>query len=775
MRRNKWISLLLAGVMVFSCGCGAKSEETIISANEQTEGDESDNHVVGQSNNGLGRYIEEDLTLPEELEGVAYTTKMADGSIRIANEMGMTFESKDNGVTWEQRSEDWQKKWGSTLYANAMAISPEGEYLLSYSISEEEEETEEDSNLSTEDIAYRPDYLYIAADGTQVPVNADFSNSEYDNNFICGMYFTPDDRALCRDLDGQIYEINKESGTLSKLFHAGGYVEGSTVTDKYFIALVDGKVKMYDLATNEEQPEDTVLNEFLSKSGNLSGGYNSSESAALFIQAENEDTIYVATRSGLYRHVIGGTVMEMLVDGTLSTFGTPSAGLISMFQVNQNEFLVFFTGSKLIHYTYDKTIKSVPDTELQVYGLKDNSTIRQAITQYQKENPDVYVKYNIGMPEDSGITREDALKNLNTEILAGTGPDVIVMDGISVDTYREKGMLADITPYLKPLEQELFSNIADTYAKDNVIYAVPAKFSVPFIAGKKDEISQIKDISSLEKMTSDLRAQNPEGAILGTISEKNLLQMMLSGCGTAFVTETGQIDQNALTGFLAAAKQIYINEGYEATEDDLSFYEEMEGETMAVQMGNHALQIPMGKEKLAYGYSNGIEFDYALLLSIFKTTPEYGFAPGNLGYGNIYYPSSVVSLSAASKQQEEAGKFITTLLSEPVQGVAFDDGFPVNKKGLETIFASHSEGEESGMLGMSTEDGGDFSVVVYWPDKEEQEQLYGFIDQLDTANTLDDTTKEIILDCGVDALNGTKEISVVVKEIMDKVNLRSAE
>ena len=34
------------------------------------------------------------------------------------------------------------------------------------------------------------------------------------------------------------------------------------------------------------------------------------------------------------------------------------------------------------------------------------------------------------MAESDSVTREDAVKKLNTEIIAGNGPDLIVMDGL---------------------------------------------------------------------------------------------------------------------------------------------------------------------------------------------------------------------------------------------------------------------------------------------------------------------------------------------------------
>ena len=94
------------------------------------------------------------------------------------------------------------------------------------------------------------------------------------------------------------------------------------------------------------------------------------------------------------------------------------------------------------------------DKELLVYSLKKDRTIQQAVSAYQKEHNDVYVRYEVGMSGDNGLTAEDAVKALNTEIMAGKGPDVLCLDGLPLDSYLSKGMLADLSDTLKAAEEK---------------------------------------------------------------------------------------------------------------------------------------------------------------------------------------------------------------------------------------------------------------------------------------------------------------------------------
>ena len=52
----------------------------------------------------------------------------------------------------------------------------------------------------------------------------------------------------------------------------------------------------------------------------------------------------------------------------------------------------------------------------------DSDTLRQAVIIFRQEYADIYVNLEIGMTDDNGVTLEDALKTLSTDIPAGNGP-----------------------------------------------------------------------------------------------------------------------------------------------------------------------------------------------------------------------------------------------------------------------------------------------------------------------------------------------------------------
>lgn len=73
----------------------------------------------------------------------------------------------------------------------------------------------------------------------------------------------------------------------------------------------------------------------------------------------------------------------------------------------------------LYSYTYDADASANLNQELNIYALQDSDTLRQAVIIFRQEYADIYVNLEIGMTDDNGVTLEDALKTLSTDILAG--------------------------------------------------------------------------------------------------------------------------------------------------------------------------------------------------------------------------------------------------------------------------------------------------------------------------------------------------------------------
>ncbi len=237
--------------------------------------------------------------------------------------------------------------------------------------------------------------------------------------------------------------------------------------------------------------------------------------------AGKDEKLYLACAEGLYSHVEGGSVMERLADGGLLALSEPSKQVGKLLANEDGSFLISYKDGSLCSYTYDADVPAVPTEQLNVYSLSDNGTVRQTIGKFRKKNPNVYVKLEIGISGEDGVTTNDAIKNLNTRLLAGEGPDILILDGMPMDSYVEKGILADISGLLDEIMggSEYFENIVRAYKTDNGTFAVPLRFFVPALVGKGEKLAAVTDLKSLADAVEAVRAEDKKPrSVLGTFT-----------------------------------------------------------------------------------------------------------------------------------------------------------------------------------------------------------------------------------------------------------------
>ncbi len=98
--------------------------------------------------------------------------------------------------------------------------------------------------------------------------------------------------------------------------------------------------------------------------------------------------------------------MEQLADGALTNLGDPSKAPAWMSRNEDGSFLIFYRDGALCSYVYDPDISAVPEQLLTIYTLYDNETVRQAISCYRAENPDTFIRLEIGVSEGERCDRK---------------------------------------------------------------------------------------------------------------------------------------------------------------------------------------------------------------------------------------------------------------------------------------------------------------------------------------------------------------------------------
>ena len=770
---------LLLTVLVILAGC-SKGGGTAPGGSPSPSGDSGEANEGGGKEQTMGRYLEHQIELPEEFEmadawGMAAVQILEGGEWALLQEsMGM-YVSADKGETWEYRPSTWLTDLSAKeAYISHLSLAPDGTAAIIYSGGADTEEEEE---------GYHPKYAYVDADGTWHDISY---TDEQDN--LNQLWFGRDSKLYGFTLTGTVYEINREDGSLKELCSVDGMPDYVCFTEKYMVILTSRTVELYDLEAQSLADKDEVLQSFIMEEAGGEIGSNS-DSHYIVMSSGEEDTIYFAMEKGLYRHVAGGTVVEQVADGNLNSLGDPQMSLKGMVALTDDEFLVLYNGPKLCHYTYDPTVPAVPEEQLSIYSLEDDYTIRQAISLYQKKNPGVYIRYEVGMTGDDGVTREDAIKNLNTKIMSGSGPDLIVLDGLPEQSYKEKGILADLTDLEKGFtgENSLFPNLVDAFREGGELYSLPVRFRLPLMVGDPDTLNGINSLADVADAVEKLRTEHPEGAITRLITEQQALYTLGLASSDAWLREDGSLDETKLAEFLTQAKRVYEAEisGWSSAElQEMQnrvecLWGEIDGltwEDFSASVSSAALNIATGDTYLGIGTTKGMNADFNMVSTLTDQEENIDYAPYPGQVPNSFVPDTCIGIYANSIENELAVDFFKSLFGAELQDLDMPGGMPMNMASFEKQKIDIYEGEAGGIsISGGGEDGDHFSLEIKWVTEEHFQRIRDLVEKADIASRNDSVIEQTVLEVGPKALDGSLSVEEAVKEIVKKAAIYLAE
>lgn len=838
---KKWAALVCAGIITasFLAGCGGGGEENASGPEPEKEKKNTVAEKEEDTEKSMGRYLEREMTLPEEISEmvpypIPYIRKLENGDLMLAEKTAGSYRSSDGGETWESSGNPW-KDTGKKLYVTDMAISPLGAVTMTgiptgggqdeasetgtesggeaaedestqdaqagSAASETDEavesvtsETNEEAESGTKEAGGASEnggreeldwqYYYYDADGNEVKL-------ELPDITIRSFGFDNGNRLYAYGGGGKVYRIDPEAGTKKELFTADGSVDFACFTDRYMVGVTTrSKIVVYDIEQDIMLDTDEVLQDFMEQNLGMSIGSSDVGHSVVMAAGEQEDVIYFAFDGGLYRHVIGGTAIEQIIDGTTSTFGDPSVMLMDMMMLPVGEFEVLYTGMKLYRYTYDPNVPTVPDQQIKVYSLVENTTVRQAVSMFQKARQDVYIRYEIGMSGEDGVTREDAVRSLNTKMMSGEGPDILLLDGLPQASYEEKGILADLSGVAESMtgDAALFPNIVEACRKDGKLYALPIKIELPLLAGRPEDVQKVKDLDSLAAALEAMREKNPEGALLGVRTPEQLLYILSLSSSAAWTDESGNIDEKALEEFLTAAARIWQAEVSGVPGEDLGVRDSGYGalnEEYKQYYGNvpsSATSIMIGAQQFAVGRVCGVDFEYDMLTTLEEQEEDFTFDVWSGQVKNGFITDTLVGISANSMDNELAVEFYRYLFGKELQDANVYDGITVNMASFEELKKNPRAGlvegadeRAAGSISMGSPDGDYFGIELLWPTEEEFERLKGIISSVNRISTGDERIADTVYEIGARALEGGTTPKEAVREIVKKSAIYLAE
>lgn len=797
--KKKAMAVLMALVVAAGLlgGCGGNGQTNASESQGAASGDADGADAAGTGDGAggtsedgeataMGRYVESTIDLSAYVTKDFAVTQLADGTLLVLDEKAGQIISTDGGETWQTKpipGIDDLDAFTEENYVFQMRAGLDGTvYVLS------SPNTNGTGDFHTGLLIGRPD------GSSQV-----IREIETPDSFTSDIWVSPDNRLFVRVSGAScLYELNPEDGSLSSYLALEFQPDLVQFQGDYMILMTAYEgVTFYDMK-EEKTVADDVLEKFMEE--NYLGEYYADESFTVYVVPGEEEVVYIAGKGGVYRHVIGGSAMEQIIDGSLSSFSNPAMNLRGMVRLPQDEFLVLFSGGQLVRYTYDPNVPTVPEDLVTVYALEEWDAVRQAIAQYQTEHPDTFVKYEVALSGADGQSREDAVKKLNTELMAGKGPDVIILDELPAKSYMEKEILADLKPHIDGLtgDAALLPNIVESFTENGSVYMVPVSFSLPMVGGRQTDVEGVTDYTSLADTMERLRQENPDMGICDFFSGESTVRQFLPVGATAFTDASGKIDEALLRAYLSDTERMYraANEGLpdyliEQYANQKNYYQESAAERSYYYhhlgaVGQSTYDFIMGDGIFTAGmlYST---YDYQRVMSLYHVEgyEDQMFQPFDGMSEGVFVPSVLVGLNASSTHREEAEQFFDVLMGTEVQSLLYDN-FMTNQKALEMQLSPQWKllqnggmdvdyGEVSSSVAGSTGDGREYSMNIYMPTKEEYQALYDRCQKVHTPYVADAVVEDAVISIGGQYLDGYLTLDEAVQKIMAKIEIYAAE
>lgn len=750
MKCGKWkrvVGILLVSILVCASLIGCSK------GGARENGDPSKGEL-GKEDQAHGRFLEEELDTEGKFDFIYDMKRLEDGSLRLAVSAGVNtavWELADDGKTLNKVYDFPMEMQASANGAvNRVALSPDGRIVCAF------EEYEADGSHSVLSIIDKEGNI------NKIPfelpeLEENWADDEEMFNRVDVLQFPVNDWVMLQDSNGIVYQLNPADGSVKYKYEIGSvmfpfemFALGNTL-----IAQSGDQMILYDMKTGEQKESEETLSNGGAKAGNYTG----------MDTLDGGESVYCLSGGGLYHYKFGGSVMEQLIDGNMNSLGTPDFYPMAMAMLDEQNFLVASygasdTGGLIIYkYTYSADAPAKPDKELKVYSLYDNELMRNVINRFRKEHSDLYVNYQAALSEDNGITVSDALKILTTEIMAGSGPDVLLLDGMPVQTYIEKGVLKDLSPLLKDAGGSYFENIINAYQDgQGQLCAVPSRFLIPMIQAGSKYYTPGEDFNDFMKRKD----------IMVNMRPANVVTKFWYTCGAAWQKEDGTLDKTKITEFL-----VNLKNGYGEFDSSIEEYDEESFENLYLSAGDY--ELLGGNWNTSFGLCGQKDYGFEVAINEKLTDGCVDLMPGQADH--VFVPFMVVGISSKSSQPEAAEDFVKYLLGpEAAQSIfTYQSGFPVEKESFRRAIDGHQYEQNENNI-TSHLSNGDVVEYTQAPTPEEEiTRMMEMVESLTTPSLQDDVIKEAVVEQGVKVLKGELSPEEGAAAIIQKVNIYLAE
>lgn len=425
----------------------------------------------------------------------------------------------------------------------------------------------------------------------------------------------------------------------------------------------------------------------------VSKGDNGGRSFSAFYR-NKEGTIYGCGRDGVYQwkeeawtRVFSGESNSLSDPSMLAEKLFEKDGVFYiLYRSNQNEELGQRQEYRLKRYALDETAEQEGEggegKTFTVWSVSKNSTVEYALQLMRERHPEITFRYWVASDQTAGAaTLADEIRNLNTELVSGQGPDLVLLDGLDSQSYIEKGMLLELSGMLERAGGLKEGVLESFRSPDGGIYEIPIRFQVPMIFTVQRSLSGAATLEELNRYMEN----GPEVPLFPELTLGDALEVGFRFFCTDLFREDGTVDGERLENFLEDMKRFTeLNKIVEKTQRTFSYTDEEPWDSLLFR---EAAVLVKNVSSLSDAQS--------VLDAVLQCGGEYHAA------AESFIPAGRASIPQNAQHREESEELLELLLSPEVQAMDFKDGFPVSEEAMESWGAFQSDtsimiGDENG-------------------------------------------------------------------------------
>ena len=490
--------------------------------------------------------------------------------------------------------------------------------------------------------------------------------------------------------------------------------------------------------------------------------------------AGSEWDMFATNAIGVWAFNWGDTEMTKVMDYILSDFeGTNVNGVKA---ISDNQFIANYYDSDWNHYA--ATFEKVPAEEVvDKYIMKlacyyVDSQVRKQVIEFNRSHEDVRITLTDYSAYNSEENWEAGIENMNSDILAGNVPDILVVpSNFDMGIYANKGLFANLYELMDQDEtinrEDYLQNIIALGEYNGELYELIPKFNAVTLAGKKSDVGD-----GFSWTFDDVKAlMDKKGDSVRLFSEDSARSsIMYYGINLAFDqfynSNTGEchFDSPEFIKFLEL-----LNEFPEEISEDL-WNNENYWQIYENQWRNGSTLL---KYEWVYGFRNYVENSQGY----FGEPISYIGFPTSEGSGSAAYTEFTLAISEESAFKEEAWEYVSYFIRDEYQE-NFDSGFPVKLSALDkkaekemkpNTWVDEETGEEV------VEDSnfwiGEEEIVLKMPTKEECQYVIDFLKNIDYRQRDVSDITAIIEEDTAAYFDGQKTAQQVADSIQSRVKI----